>query len=47
MLGYQISVKVIISDPEKVIAIEVLEWSSIISKIRGFLGAVSFFQKYI
>ncbi len=31
----------------KVTVIEVLEWSTTISKLRGFLGVIGFFKKYI
>ena len=47
LLGYQISAEGMISDPDKVAAIEALEQPTTISKFRGFLGAVGFFRKYI
>ncbi len=47
LLGHQISAAGMISDLEKVVAIEVLEWSTTIFKLRGFLRAVGFFRKYI
>ena len=36
-----------ISNPGKVITIEALEQLTTILKLRGFLGAVGFFRKYI
>ena len=47
LLGYQISAVEIISNSSKVVAIKTLEWPITISKLRGFLGAVGFFRKYI
>ncbi len=47
LLGYRISKEGTSPDPEKVIAIEALEWPTTISKVRGFLGVVGFFRKYI
>ena len=47
LLGHQISAKRMIPDPSKVAAIEGLERPTTISKLRGFLGIVDFFRKYI
>ena len=47
LLGYQILAEGTIPDPGKVIAIEALEWPTIIFKLRKFLGTVGFFRKYI
>ncbi len=47
LLGHQISEQETIPDPGKVAAIEALEQPTTISKLRGFLGAVGFFRKYI
>ena len=47
LLGYQILAEKTISDPDKVAAIEALKQLTTISKLRGFLGAVGFFKKYI
>ncbi len=47
LLGHRISEEGIISDLGKVVAIEALERPTTISKLRGFLGAVGFFRKYI
>ncbi len=47
LLGHRISEQGTISDPGKVAAIEALERPTTISKLRGFLGAVGFFRKYI
>src|SRR6266542_3531569 len=47
LLGHRISEEGTISDPSKVIAIEALERSTTIIKLRGFLEAVGFFRKYI
>ncbi len=46
-MGYRISAEGTIPDPGKVTAIEALERPTTISKLRGFLGAVGFFRKYI
>ena len=47
LLGYRISAEGTIPDLGKVTAIETLEWPTTISKLKGFLGAVGFFKKYI
>src|SRR6266511_5125504 len=47
LLGHRISTEGTISDPGKVAAIKALERPTTIFKLRGFLGAVGFFQKYI
>ncbi len=47
LLDYWISAEEMIPDPNKVIAIKVLERPITISKLRGFLGVVDFFRKYI
>ncbi len=47
LLGHRISAEGMIPDPNKVTAIEALEQPTTISKLRGFLGAVGFFRKYI
>ncbi len=47
LLGYWISAEGTILDPGKVTTNEALEWSTTISKLRGFLEAVGFFRKYI
>src|SRR6266540_2830628 len=47
LLEHRISAEGTIPDPGKVIAIEALERPTTISKLRGFLGAVGFFRKYI
>ena len=45
LLGYQILAEGTIPDPGKVTAIEALERSTTISKLREFLEAVGFFRK--
>jgi len=47
LLGYRISAERTIPDLDKVKAIKALERPTTISKLRGFLEAVSFFRKYI
>ncbi len=47
LLNYRISVEGIILDLGKVAAIKILERSITISKLKGFLGVVGFFRKYI
>ena len=47
LLGYRILVEGTIPDLGKVAAIEALKRPIMISKLRGFLGAVGFFRKYI
>ncbi len=47
LLDYQISAEGMILNPNKVAAIKVLEKPTTILKLRGFLGAVDFFRKYI
>ena len=47
LLGYQILAEGMISDLGKVEAIKVLERLTTISKLRGFLGVIGFFRKYI
>ncbi len=47
LLGHQISAEGTIPDPGKVTAIEALERPITISKLRGFLGVIGFFRKYI
>ncbi len=46
-MGYWISTEGTIPDPGKVTAIEALKWLTTIFKLRGFLGVVGFFRKYI
>src|SRR6266542_630134 len=47
LLGHRILKEGTTPDPGKVTAIETLERPTTISKLRGFLGAVGFFRKYI
>ena len=47
LLRHWILAEETIPDPGKVEAIEALERPTTISKLRGFLGAVGFFRKYI
>ncbi len=47
LLGHRISKEGTIPDLGKVTAIEALERPTTISKLRGFLGVVGFFRKYI
>jgi len=47
LLGHRFSKEGTIPDSGKVTAIEALERPTIISKLRGFLGVVGFFRKYI
>ncbi len=47
LLGHRISAEGTIPDLSKVAAIKTLERPTTISKLRGFLGAVNFFRKYI
>ncbi len=47
LLSHQILAENMIPNPDKVVAIKVLEWSIIISKLKGFLGVIGFFRKYI
>jgi len=47
LLGHRISTEGMIPDLGKVAAIEALKRPTTIFKLKGFLGAVGFFRKYI